>query len=58
MSKLFDACKVADEDVRVSAMQILVEVGRQEYESVEFYFKSICEITSHVAKTDDEKVGA
>ena len=58
MDRLFDAFKVADEDVRVIAMQTLVELGKQEYASVEFYFQRICEVTSHCAKSDDEKVGA
>jgi len=39
-------------------MQILVEIGRQEYESVEFYFTKICEVTANAAKKDEEKVGA
>ena len=34
MGKLFDAYKMQDEEVRVVIMQTLVEVGRQEYDSV------------------------
>lgn len=58
MGKLFDAFKVNDEDVRTVAMQTLVEIARQEYESVEFYFNSIAEITGLAAKGAEEKVGA
>ncbi len=58
MDRLFDGFKVQDEDVRVIAMQTLVELGKQEYEYIEFYFSRICEVTSHCAKNDDEKVGA
>jgi len=58
MGKLFDAYKVQDEEVRVVIMQTLVEVGRQEYDSVQFYFEKICEITAFAARNDDEKVGA
>lgn len=39
-------------------MQTLVELGRQEYDSVEFYFQKICEVTANAAKNDEEKVGA
>ena len=39
MGKLFEAFKVNDEEVRIVAMQTLVEVARQEYESVQFYFQ-------------------
>jgi hypothetical protein len=58
MGKLFEACKASDEDVRVTAMQVLVETARQEYESIEYYFTKICEVTANAAKNDDEKVGA
>lgn len=38
MAKVFEALKMADEEIRVVSMQTLVEIGRQEYEYVEFYF--------------------
>lgn len=38
MSKLFEAFQVPDEDIRIIAMQTLVEIARQEYESVDFFF--------------------
>jgi hypothetical protein len=38
MARLFDAFASPDEDIRTVAMQTLVDIGRQEYESVEFYF--------------------
>lgn len=39
-------------------MMTLVEVGKQEYESIEFYFPKICEITAIAARNDDQTVGA
>lgn len=39
-------------------MQTLVEIGRQEYDCVEFYFQKIAEVTAITAKSDSEKVGA
>ena len=58
MTKLFDAFRAQDEEIRTVAMQTLVEIARQEYESVEFYFPQICAITAEAAKGPDEKVGA
>jgi hypothetical protein len=39
MARLFDAFKVQDDDVQIIAMQTLVEIARQEYEAVEFFFQ-------------------
>lgn len=39
-------------------MQTLVEVGRQEYESVHHYLEPIFLATANAARTDSEKVGA
>ena len=39
-------------------MQTLVEIGRQEYEVIEYYFGQICEVTARAARQDEEKVGA
>lgn len=39
-------------------MQSLVEIGRQEYEVVEYYFEKICLVTANAARNDTEKVGA
>jgi hypothetical protein len=58
MDKLFLALQNPNEDVRVTAMQTLVEMGRQEYESVEFYFPKICEVTANAANNDEQSVGA
>jgi hypothetical protein len=41
MGKLFEAFRVTDEDTKTVAMQTLVEIARQEYESVEYYFAGI-----------------
>jgi hypothetical protein len=58
MDRLFDAFKCSNEDIRVVAMQTLVEIGRQEYESVQYFFEKVCEVTAYCAKNDDENVGA
>lgn len=58
MARIFDSLRLPDEDIRVVGMQTLVEVGRQEYESVEYYFAQIFEATANAAKNDSEKVGA
>lgn len=58
MEKLFEALTIQEEETRVVAMQTLVEIGRQEYESVQYYFEKICQVTAYIAKNDDEKVGA
>jgi hypothetical protein len=39
-------------------MQILCEIARQEYESVQYYFSQICEVTAKAARSDSEKIGA
>jgi hypothetical protein len=38
MQKIFDAISVSDESVRENAMQVLVELARQEYESLQYHF--------------------
>jgi hypothetical protein len=59
MQKLFDAGSgCAEEEVRTTVMQIFVEIGKQEYESVEYYFGNLATITAKAAREDDEKVGA
>jgi hypothetical protein len=58
MSKVFEAFKNTDEEIRIIAMQSLVEIARQEYESVEYFFQQVCQITADCARGDDEKVGA
>lgn len=39
-------------------MQTLVEIARQEYDSIEFYFQKIAEVTAKAATSDEQKVGA
>ena len=58
MKQLFEAFKVDDEDIRIVAMQTLVEIARQEYEAVEFFFQEACNITAEAARGTDEKLGA
>lgn len=53
MAKIFEILHDKDEDVRVTAMQTLVEIGRQEYESVEYYLQQICEVTYNAVKNDE-----
>jgi len=39
-------------------MQTLVEIGRQEYEVIEYNFHKICEVTALAARSDVERVAA
>lgn len=50
--------KNPDEEIRIVIMQTIVEIGRQEYDSIQYYFQNICEVTANAAKSDIEKVGA
>jgi len=38
MDKIFDALEVTDVDIRENAMQVLVELARQEYDHIQFDF--------------------
>lgn len=58
MQRLFEAFKIPEEDIKVIVMQTLVEIARQEYEAVEFFFDQLCAITAEAANGPDEKVGA
>ena len=58
MKQLFGAFQVDDEEIKIVAMQSLVEVARLEYDAVEYYFAEIAAITSAAAKGEDEKLGA
>lgn len=44
--------------MRYIAMQIFVEIARQEYEAVEFFFQAVCQVTADAARGSDEKIGA
>lgn len=39
-------------------MQTLVELAREEYDSVEFFFDQVTQITAEAARGEDEKLGA
>ena len=58
MQKIFIACNSQDEDIQENGLSCLREVAVQEYESVEFYFKTICETTANAANSPSNKVGA
>lgn len=58
MQCLFSALTIPDTEIRESSMQTLVEIARQEYESIEFYFQKIAEVTAKAATSDEQKVGA
>lgn len=58
MEKIFIACDSLDEEIRESALMTLQEVGTQQYESVQMYFKEICQVTASAAASDSNKVGA
>ena len=58
MQKIFEGLQTVDTETRENAMQCLVELGRQEYEYIKFYFATIADVTAKAARTDDYKVGA
>lgn len=58
MSKIFEALEVPQVTVRETAMQILVELARLQYENIELYFKKIAIATNFVANNDEQSVGA
>lgn len=58
MEKVFEALQSNDLEIRESAMQVLVEVGKIHYEFVEFYFSKIAQVTAFAAQNDNSKVGA
>jgi importin subunit beta-1 len=58
MEKVFLAIDHPDEEIKVAALQTLVEIGRLEYESIQFYFQKVCEVTARAARSAEENVGA
>lgn len=58
MGKVIESLKSANEDIRIVAMQTLLEIGRQEYDSMQYYIQAIIGITAELAKNDVERVGA
>lgn len=58
MGKIFEALQCPEVETRVIAMQTLADIGKQEYEFIEFYFSQICEVTSNLATSDEDAVGA
>lgn len=53
MNKIFEALEVPQTVVRENAMQILVELARLQYESMEFYLQKIAIATSQAANNDE-----
>lgn len=49
MERVFTALKHKDVSIRETAMQVLVEIGKQEYEHVQHYFHKIGEVTATAA---------
>ena len=59
MMKILDeALASSNVSIRETAMQCLVEIGRQEYNMIGSYIDRLCQVTSHVAKTDQAEVGS
>ena len=59
MQKILDeALQSGNVSIRETAMQCLVEIGRQEYNMIGSYIERLCQVTSHVAKTDQAEVGS
>lgn len=58
MSKIFDACeKSNDEDIIVSCLISLREISTLEYDSLQFYFLKVCEVTSNASTNSSENIG-
>lgn len=57
MAKVLEAMRAPDVGIRETAMQCLVEIGRQEYEHMGAYINQIAELTRQVAFNDDMRVG-
>lgn len=51
MEKVFVACEIPDEEVQEFALSCLREIAVQEYESVQFYFAKMCEVTGNATKS-------
>lgn len=58
MERLFKVCEIDDDDIREVTMQILVDIARQFYDYIEFYYVPICTLTGKFAKVEEEKVSA
>ena len=59
MAKIFDeALASSNVTIRETAMQCLVEIGRQEYNNMGFYIEKIIQVTSYVVKNDQSQVGS
>ena len=58
MQKIFVGCRSSDEEINEKGLQCLREVGTQEYDSLQFYFQQVCEVTGNSAKGDCGRVGA
>ena len=53
MQCLFAALSIKHVEIRENAMQTLVEIARQEYDSIEFYFTQIAQVTANAATQDE-----
>jgi importin subunit beta-1 len=58
MQRIFEVCTYPDESTRITGMQIVVEMARQEYENIQHYFVKFCDLTANAAKNDVESIGA
>ena len=59
MNKIFSACETSgDDEIIVNCLMSLREISTQEYESIQFYFTKICEVTSNASQNENAEVGA
>ena len=58
MRRIFDAMESKDDDIIESCLTCLREISTQEYDSIQYYFDKICEVTSTAATNPADKVGA
>ena len=58
MQKVLMACEHPDDNIKVLAFSLLVEIGINYYDYIEEYYLDLCRITGNGAMNEDYKVGA
>ena len=58
MDKIFTGSSSENDETRKFAFQTLSDIPLLYYESIEFYFAKICELTANAARKDEESVGS
>jgi importin subunit beta-1 len=58
MSKIFESMQCNEEEIIESCLASLRDISTQEYDSIQYYFDKICEVTSQASQNPSDKVGA